>query len=550
MAILFLELDDEITSAVGRLRGVSDPVVALVLPAGSRIASSRINFRLLAREAEQMGARLAIVSPEATARALAIAAGLPAYAAVREYQAATAEGGEAGAEPGGAAPAGTDAEAGVPAPAGTDAEPPAPTIPPPVVPEAAPSGRISELPVERVSRRFAVPAFRGRSVLVAVLVLALLGGGGTAGVYFVLPEAHVTVTPRVEAFGPLVFEVTADPDATANDPGAGIVAAEWLETTVETQGTFRATGVKVTETKATGSVRFSNRDIGATQSIPGGSTVKTKSGVAFVTDKAVTVPKARVEQDPNGDLILVPGTANVAVTAADAGTEGNVAAGTITVVPRGYNPNLLRVTNPQPTTGGTHVEAKVVRQSDYDAAVARLSEELRGSFDEWLDSQAQDGEAVVQRDSAVLDPAGVEPAAADLVGMEMDTFAVAARAAGRVVTFDPAILEDVGATRFRASEVPAGYSLLEGSVTVAHRQIESDDPAKPRYEITASGRGYREIDAAALEAQILGKPVEEARTILGPYGGVAITLDPDWFGLVPSLDWRVTVEVRSPAQPS
>lgn len=539
MAILFLELDDEITSAVGRLRGVSDPVVALVLPAGSRIASSRINFRLLAREAEQMGARLAIVSPEATARALAIAAGLPAYAAVREYQAATADGGEAGAEAGGAAPA------------GTDAEPPAPTAPPPVAPDAAPSGRISELPVERVPRRFAVPAFRGRSVLVAVLVLALLGGGGAAGVYFVLPEARVTVTPRVEAFGPLIFEVTADPDATANDPAAGIVAAEWLETTVEAQGTFRASGVKVTETKATGSVRFSNRDIGATQSIPGGSTVKTKSGVAFVTDKAVTVPKARVEQDPNGDLILVPGTANVAVTAADAGTEGNVAAGTITVVPRGYNPNLLRVTNPQPTTGGTHVEAKVVRQSDYDAAVARLSEELRGSFDEWLDAQVQElGEAVVQRGSAVLDPAGVEPAAADLVGMEMDTFAVAARAAGRVVTFDPAILEDVGATRFRASEVPAGYSLLEGSVTVAHRQIESDDPAKPRYEITASGRGYREIDAAALEAQILGKPVEEARTILGPYGGVAITLDPDWFGLVPSFDWRVTVEVRSPAQPS
>lgn len=533
MAILFLELDDEITSAVGRLRGVSDPVVALVLPAGSRIASSRINFRLLAREAEQMGARLAIVSPEATARALAIAAGLPAYAAVREYQAATADGGEAGAEAGGAAPA------------GTDAEPPAPTAPPPVAPDAAPSGRISELPVERVPRRFAVPAFRGRSVLVAVLVLALLGGGGAAGVYFVLPEARVTVTPRVEAFGPLIFEVTADPDATANDPAAGIVAAEWLETTVEAQGTFRASGVKVTETKATGSVTFTWSGNQTSVSIPAGSVVLTKNGIAFQTRRGVVVRKA--EPPPSNK----PGTASVEVEAVKPGPDGNVAANTITVVPKGYNRTLLQVTNPQSTTGGTHVETKVVRQSDYDAAVGRLNEDLARSFDEWLDAQVQElGEAVVQRGSAVLDPAGVEPAAADIVGMEMDTFAVAARAAGRVVTFDPAILEDVGATRFRASEVPAGYTLLDDSVIVASREIGSDDPAMPRYEITASGRGYRELDAAALEAQILGKPVEEARTILGPYGGVAITLDPDWFGLVPSFDWRVTVEVRSPAQPS
>ena len=42
MATFYLDIDDEITSAAARIRGTQDLVVVLVLPAGSRIATSRI----------------------------------------------------------------------------------------------------------------------------------------------------------------------------------------------------------------------------------------------------------------------------------------------------------------------------------------------------------------------------------------------------------------------------------------------------------------------------------------------------------------------------
>jgi hypothetical protein len=79
VTICYLDPEDEITGAVARLRGVSDGEAVLVLPPGSRIATSRINFRLLAREAEQNGLLLVAVSDEPGVRALAISAGLPAY---------------------------------------------------------------------------------------------------------------------------------------------------------------------------------------------------------------------------------------------------------------------------------------------------------------------------------------------------------------------------------------------------------------------------------------------------------------------------------------
>src|SRR4051812_5306785 len=79
MATIYLENDDEITSAIGRLRSVTERDVIVVVPPGSKIATSRINFKLLAREAAERRMNMVAVSDEPQVRALAISAGLPAY---------------------------------------------------------------------------------------------------------------------------------------------------------------------------------------------------------------------------------------------------------------------------------------------------------------------------------------------------------------------------------------------------------------------------------------------------------------------------------------
>jgi hypothetical protein len=71
MAIYYLDVDDEITSAATRIRDTSDDRIALVLTAGSRVATSRINFMLLAREARKRGKRLAIVTGDPSTQSVA-----------------------------------------------------------------------------------------------------------------------------------------------------------------------------------------------------------------------------------------------------------------------------------------------------------------------------------------------------------------------------------------------------------------------------------------------------------------------------------------------
>src|SRR5438094_3598007 len=88
--IVYLDVDDEITSAASRIRTAPGTKVALVVPYGSRIATSRMNFRLLSREAVMSNRRLSIVSGDAASRSLAASAGLPVYGSVGEYESALA----------------------------------------------------------------------------------------------------------------------------------------------------------------------------------------------------------------------------------------------------------------------------------------------------------------------------------------------------------------------------------------------------------------------------------------------------------------------------
>ena len=296
--------------------------VALVLPAGSRLATSRINFRLLAREAQSHAHDLCIVAPEAATRALAASAGLAVYATVRDLEEAMEGGDATGAGPeaaragrlAGAPTAGAPSPGARPQDRGTGnarrrhgptrrrgARDPAirrrPARPRPTAAPAmsgpgaawpgaarSPTCRSCSGVGRRGDRRpgWLVP-------LAIIVVVAFVGGFAGAQI---LPAATIVVTPKVEPVGPLTFDITADPTATAPDVTAGIVPATKPEFPLEATDDFPATGRKVTETKATGTVTFSNLDPSASNSIPAGSIVATQSNRQFVTKESLFLPKA------------------------------------------------------------------------------------------------------------------------------------------------------------------------------------------------------------------------------------------------------------------
>lgn len=552
-SVIYLDVEDEITSAATRIRAAEAGRLALVVPPGSRIATSRMNFRLLAREAGRLGRQLAVVAPDAPSRALAAAAGLDVFASVAEYEASLGSAGVG--TPGGRAPVAPSdrpdggGEPGSVGSATEAAEPPGSTrvwtaVEADAEASRAPS-RTGPAGIGReAGRGLPVAAGLGRprrgrvlALGVGLLAVALVVGGVAA--YVFLPSATVRVVPRVDPIGPLVLSVVADPSLTAVDVEAGRIPATRVVIPIQVADRFPATGKRVVEAKAKGTVVFTSRNTGAEVEIPAGTQVATASGVVFRTTRRIVVPKATF-------LPPTPGVAEAPIEALEAGPAGNVPAGAITRVSSVIQARLVNpddpVSNPGPTSGGKREEFPRVSQADVDRALAALAERAETALRDGLaDPELVPGGLTVFEATAKLGELSPSVDPATLVGTEAAEFELELTGEGSVLAVDEAPIAGIAEARVRGS-VGEGSAFVEGSlqVEVGNPVVEAETV---RFPVTASGRQTVVVDAATIRAAIKGRPIEEARRLLARFGEVTIEVWPDWVTTIPSLDARLEVLV-------
>jgi hypothetical protein len=534
--LVYLDVDDEITSAAARIRATDAEQITLVLPYGSRLATSRINFRLLAREARERDKRLDIVSGDASARALAAAAGLPVHASVASYEAARSGAREAGPSanghdgPEGAANAGAAAgvvattQLSLPELAGEDDTATrlisVPRRSSPRVPLVGPAR-------PPVPPRLAVATAVG--VVVALVVLALLA-------LQVLPAATIVLHPRAQDLGPMSLTVLARADVLQPDATNLVMPARRFTFALEASATFPATGTKPVDTKATGNVTFTNYDTSSANRIPAGSIVSTKDGVDFATLDDVTVPSAP---------IFFSSRASVGVQAVKAGPTGNVEAGTITVVPRTENKHLLDVTNEDPTGGGAHEDRTVVSAGD----IARAQAALQGTLRDQLDGQLAGAAGVPSGIRLVPETKAVGAATPSvdtttLVGTETTQFELGVTAEGSVLGVDSSPIQGMAESRI-ATRVEDGWALAGGSTAV-----QVDEPTvlgdTVSFPVVVRATEVRNVDRAGLLAQVRGLALAQARSRLEPFGTVSISVWPDWVTTIPTNDDRIDFAIGEP----
>ena len=588
MSTIYLESDDEITSAIARLRAVSDGEVVLVVPPGSRVATSRINFKLLAREANERKLNVAAVSDDPAVRALAVSAGLPTYDTIgaaetalqnfRDQDRKLAErigGGqddvkitdeEAEALRASRPPLWSSTRSGdtgvMPTPV-VDT----PTSDPRFEPRFEPPGdsvrntafaagrarmgatdsRVGDTRamdtqmLEQVEGRR--ERRRGRRLpiapLLVVALLALLVGGVGYGAYVLLPTATMTLTPDTSTLRIDPFTVTADPNTAVVDPVTGTLPAQSIAVPLHVTDTFNATGSQVSETRATGTVRFRSENTVNEVAIPLGTFVATEDGVEFITLEAATVPTANFSTS-------TPGTVNVPVRAVRSGPNGNVAEHTIVLVPRSLSSQLVSVINPGAMTGGERNEAKRITQADYDEAVATLTSRLNNAMAVAL----ADPNSVPRGLTAYPATATHEAPTADtpgdqLVGLVSPTFELALDATGHVLAVNEAVIDDIANARLEAALGPSQHVIGPPPVISFGPGAVADSLIN--YEVDASVLVYDAPDQASLVNQVRGKTIIEARTILSAYGVVDIVIWPDFIDRLPDQASRISLTVTPPA---
>jgi hypothetical protein len=506
MAVWYLDNDDEITDAVARLRGSSDERVVFVVPPGSRIATGRINFRLLAREAGARGKEMAIASADEQVRALAASAGVLVAASVEQAEAAL-ERGDKPARPIQASDGG-DVGGEEPADAAT---------------------------VQVKAQRRGLLAWssqRLRIVTVTLLALALVGVFAASQT---LPTATITLQPRVSALGPLELAVVALPTIAELDVAGGRIPAVTLPIPLDVGGRFSASGSETIESRASGEVVFSSPQQLAEQLIPAGTRLQTPGGVEFETTQTVTLPPT---QD-GASQISAP------VEAILSGEDGNVPADAISVVPS-LAEQGISVRNPEPTGGGRFVQSPRVTAEDYDAAAVDLQNRLAGALVAYLRDPANTpGDLTVFAETAQLGQVSYTPAFDDLVGAATAEFELSGEAVAGVLAVDDGLIDEVTRARLQAA-LPQDMTLLADSVKLEHGEGIAEGQGI-QFEARGNAAMYPLVDADRLIERVAGLPVSEAQAILEEFGIASVNVWPGFLENLPADGDRIEFAVTEPS---
>ncbi len=489
------------TDAVARLRSTDDEHVIFVVPPGSRIATGRINFKLLAREARSRELTMAIASPDKQVRALATSAGVLSAVTPDEAQAALERG-----------------------------DVPGPSTAPAAAPAAGSSS--SSAPTATGESGRGVLMWRSQRLRLTTLLALIIAIVGGYAALQLLPTAQITLQPRLTALGPVAIPVTASAAVAEVDVEAGAIPAVVVPITLSVEGTYRAGGIEAIATQASGEVVFSSPDQEFAQEIVAGTRVQTPAGTEFQTTAPVVLPRSDGQ---------APAEVRAPVEALVSGEEGNVPGEAISVVPS-LESQGISVNNPEATSGGRFEETPVVLAADYDAAAVDLQNRLAGQLAAYLRDPANTPPGLTLfTETARLGPVNHQPRAEDLLGSNAPEFTLSGSVAAQVLAVDETLVDEVLEDRLLGA-LPEGTTILPGSVSLGHGEGRVDGE-RIAFEGTAAGTGYPLFDTDRLLEQVAGLPVSEAQAILEAIGTTTVTVWPDFLGDLPDDRERITIDV-------
>lgn len=413
--VIYIDVEDDITAIIGKVKAAEHKIVALVPPKRIGAIQSAVNLKLVHRAAEQANKRLVIISNNHALVALAGSAGIPVAKNLQskpelaEIPALDIDDGEDvidgaelpvgehakmanGAVDDAAAPAvgAAAVDAAIKdAEAEDAAEDAAPVAAAAVPKRVTPRNKVAVPNFDRVRKK-----------------LFLIVGGGIALLLFLIwaifiaPAARVVVTARTTDVA-LNSKATLAGTATT-DLKAGTIKTEVKSTKKHVSIPFTATGKKDVGEKATGQVTFSNDEFYA---VTVSGTVSA-GGFNFVLSSPVTVPKGgcRTARD------CWSGIATGTIVAAESGSKYNGVSGAVSGLPSAVSGTLAN------TSGGTDKVVTVVSQEDVDKVLGDATKAGEADAAK-ADIKKQFGDGYIVIDSSFkADTGAVKPAPA--VGAE------------------------------------------------------------------------------------------------------------------------------------
>ncbi len=358
-----------------------------------------------------------------------------------------------------------------------------------------------------------------------------------------IPSAEVQITlPEQKQM--LTIAVSSEPD-NQNVQISGIVPQRKLTLIVEGKDTILVTGSTTRpDQTATGEALLMNLTDKAV-SVPSGTVLLTHSDppVAFLTSKTADVPAGKGK------------TTSVAIRARLAGSDGNVAPGTLTLF-EGALSQKLAVTNPEPVSGGTQSKVFLASQDDRDNLRKRLLADLQRQaltgFTNRVTTPSAQSSSSIRGDvlfpdtlaqNRVIAESFSQPIGQD--GQPGEKLSLSLQVEFRMVYSSYADLHLLAERALNAS-MPAGFTVASGQIDMKPVSAFAEEQGIVRWQMRAERKMSPVVDAAQVISIVQGKTQKNAQALLtetfGLLQGPQISLHPGWWPWLPFLPIQIAVK--------
>lgn len=541
--VIYIDVEDDITAIIGKVKSAKEKIVALVPPKRVGVLQSAVNLRLIGRAADTGNKRLVLITNNQALIALAAAAKIPiarnlqSKPELAEISALDIDDGEDVID-GSSLPVGDLART---ADAKSSSDDPSLdkavgdiTKEEAFTKRAVPSAAVLAARPNVKKSNKKVPNFNDfRKKL-----FLIIGGGILLLVFLVwaiwfAPRATVVITAQTTATT-VSQKVTLDPNA-VTDFAANRIHSQVQQQKKQLSVDFDATGTKDVGDKASGTMQLNRTSVSSNPiSVPAGTSF-TSGSYTFVSTEAATLNGTTI--GPGG---VVQDSATVHVVASAIGEEYNLSA-------RPYQPSTGGFTaQGSNMTGGTKRQIKVVTSQDIQAATAKLAEQKDDTVKQQLQPLFGQDATVIDQSYTAAQATPVSTPAVDqeATGKAKLTSEVTYSLTGIAKTDLNAYLD---ASLKKQLDSKGDQRVYEnGSDKVTFAQFATGDGVST-VTLTATGKIGPNIKDADVKEQAKGKRYGEVQSQIESIQGVRdvdVKFWPFWVTAVPNDVNKVNVEFK------
>ena len=555
---IYIDIDEEITGIIDKVRGSSGKIVALVLPKRASVFQSIVNMKLLKRSADDAKKHLVLITSEASLMPLAGAVGLhvaktpqskpeiPAPPIIDDGIEETVD----EADPDGfslaaAAHRPVGELAALPPVASNDME----TLELDDDDEAVLAAGASLLPAAgtaaakkpKKNGKLAIPNFeRFRLLLILGTVSVILLIVGLVFALKVLPKAEIAINTNTSSVN-VGLNLVLNTAAQTVDVEAGTVPAKLASQQKTSTQQAPATGQRNNGEPAAGEITITNCSDEDEITVPAGTGVSS-NGLTYITQQALTLELSG--QTNSGCKSINGATAGtVDILAQTGGANYNLPDESKFTV-AGFS--ALNGEAVEALAGGTDNIVKVVSQADIDVAKQKLA---AGDATIKLDLRRQlqdEGFLPITDSYAAGTPAVTTSAKAGAVA---DNVTVTATTAYTMFGAKAADLKTVINADIEDQIDIKQQSILDEGLADAAFKVSNASDTAAEVTLTTVATAGPDINVDTLKKQVAGKKGGDIKQLLQNTPGVTdvqVRLSPFWVSSVPDDTQKITITIAKP----